>query len=105
MDFGEMVDERDPIAVARLELVPETAHDVTTGEVGEQGRLAKPGLGHDERQPVIDVAAKSVQEPSACKGLGAHGSRLDLAANDGGEECVAFAGPSRFWGRPVGACR
>ena len=78
----QMVQERDPVPVVIVEPIPQRPHPGPTGEVGQQGRLAVPGIGEDEDDPAMDLRVQPVQQPRPLEGFVAQRWTLDLGQLD-----------------------
>jgi hypothetical protein len=62
---NEMVEERHPASIVLAKAVPERAKPGSTPEVGQQRRLAVPGLGDHVDHSVVDLDLQPVEEPVA----------------------------------------
>ena len=78
----QVMEHRDPVAVVGIESVPERPHPRAPSEIGEECRLAIPGVGEDEDDAAVDLGAQPVQQAWSFQRLVAERWTLDLRVLD-----------------------
>ena len=78
----EVVQERDPVAIVRVEPIPERPHPASAGEVGKQGGLPVARIGEEQHDPAMDLDPQPVEQAWALERLVAQRGTLDLGELD-----------------------